>query len=48
MQNLRKLFSDCYTSNIASGRVLEKCGFKLEAVIKGKYKLNGEIHDNSW
>jgi len=45
---LRKLFGDCYAANVASGRVLEKCGFKLEAVIKGKYELNGEIHDNNW
>ena len=46
--NYRKIYGDCYTSNVASAKVLEKCGFKLEAVIKEKYELDGELHDNSW
>ena len=46
--NLRKLFGDCVSANRASARVLEKCGFKREGVIKEKYYLGGELHDNDW
>jgi len=46
--NVRKLYGDCVTENAASVRILEKCGFSFEGVIKEKYELNGELHDNSW
>lgn len=46
--SIRKVFADCVTANIASARVLEKCGFSFEGVIKEKYEFNGEVHDNSW
>ncbi len=46
--NIRKLFADCVTANAASSRILEKCGFSFEGVIKEKYEISGELHDNSW
>ena len=46
--NIRKLFGDCVPENTASVRILEKCGFSFEGVIKEKYELNGGLHDNSW
>ena len=46
--NVRKLYGDCVTENIASVRILEKCGFSFEGTIKEKYELNGKLHDNSW
>ena len=46
--NIRKLFGDCVTENVASVRILEKCGFSFEGVIKEKYEWHGELHDNSW
>lgn len=45
---VRKLFGDCVTENTASIKILEKCGFSFEGVIKEKYELNGKLHDNSW
>lgn len=45
---IRKLFADCVTENTASVKILEKCGFSFEGVIKEKYELRGELHDNSW
>jgi len=46
--NIRKLFGDCVTENVASVKILEKCGFSFEGTIKEKYELNGKLHDNSW
>ena len=46
--SIRKLFGDCVAANTASVRILEKCGFSFEGVIKEKYELNDELHDNSW
>ncbi len=46
--NFRKLFGDCVTENIASVKVMEKCGFTYEGTIKEKYDLGGTLHDNSW
>ncbi|MGD9126996.1 MAG: GNAT family N-acetyltransferase [Planctomycetia bacterium] len=46
--NIRKLFGDCVTANLASTRILEKCGFTLEGIIREKYELGGKLHDNSW
>jgi len=46
--DIRKLYGDCVTKNTASVRILEKCGFSFEGVIKEKYELGGELHDNSW
>jgi len=46
--NIRKLFGDCVAANLASIRVMEKCGFSFEGTLKEKYELAGVIHDNSW
>lgn len=46
--NIRKVFGDCVTENTASAKILEKCGFSFEGVIKEKYEFNGKLHDNRW
>lgn len=45
---VRKLFGDCMENNVASARVMQKCGFSFEGTIKEKYQIEGELHDNSW
>lgn len=40
-----KIFSGVFSFNTASQRVLEKCGFTLEAVLKSAVIKNGEICD---
>lgn len=42
---INRIFARPYGSNIASQRVLEKSGFKLEARISGAFIKNGEIED---
>ena len=45
---VRKLFGDCMTENIGSARIMEKCGFSFEGVIKEKYEVDGHLLNNSW
>ena len=40
-----KIFSGVFSFNTASQRVLEKCGFKREAVLRAAVYKNGEISD---
>jgi len=40
-----KIFSGVFSFNTASQRVLEKCGFTLEAVLKSAVIKNGKICD---
>lgn len=40
-----KIFSGVFSFNTASQRVLEKCGFTLEAVLKAAVIKNGKICD---
>ena len=40
-----KIFSGVFSFNTASQRVLEKCGFTLEAILKSAVIKNGEICD---
>lgn len=42
---INRIFARPYGSNLASQRVLEKSGFKLEARISGAFIKNGEIED---
>ncbi|MEZ5019108.1 MAG: N-acetyltransferase [Bacteroidetes bacterium] len=40
-----KIFSGVFSFNTASQRVLEKCGFEREAVLKSSVIKNGKIYD---
>jgi RimJ/RimL family protein N-acetyltransferase len=44
--NLFKLQAGIYASNIASGRVLEKCGYQIEAVFRKKLIFNAGREDH--
>lgn len=43
--NLNKITAIYYTHNLASGRILEKCGFTFEALLKQEYMKNGILKD---
>ncbi|MCC2591068.1 GNAT family N-acetyltransferase [Chryseobacterium sp. MFBS3-17] len=43
--DLNKIIAIYYTTNPASGRILEKCGFKLEALLRQEYMKNGSPKD---
>jgi [ribosomal protein S5]-alanine N-acetyltransferase len=42
---LRKLYAPVLAPNIASMRVLEKCGYTLEGVLKSEVRKNGRYFD---
>lgn len=42
---LRKLTAGCYASNAASARAFEKAGFRIEAVRKDHFLLDGRAED---
>ncbi|MCU0459913.1 MAG: GNAT family N-acetyltransferase [Bacteroidales bacterium] len=43
--NVIKIFSGVFSFNTASQRVLEKCGFEREAILKSAVIKNGKIYD---
>lgn len=43
--DINRIYARPFSSNTASQRVLEKCGFHLEARIEGNILKNGEIFD---
>ena len=43
--NMKKLFAPVFAQNIASLRVLEKCGFEREGLFKHEAYKDGEYHD---
>ena len=47
LENLKvsKIIGGCEPNNIASQKVMEKCGFKLEEVRKNELKLKDGLHD---
>jgi ribosomal-protein-alanine N-acetyltransferase len=44
-RNFRKLNAPVLAPNIASMRVLEKCGYELEGILKGEVKKRGTYFD---
>jgi RimJ/RimL family protein N-acetyltransferase len=42
---IRKLTAGMYEANIGSCRAFEKCGFRLEGVLRGQYLVDGVAHD---
>jgi RimJ/RimL family protein N-acetyltransferase len=44
-RNFRKLYAPVLAPNIASMRVLEKCGYQREAVLKNEVQKNGVYFD---
>jgi ribosomal-protein-alanine N-acetyltransferase len=44
-RQFRKLYAPVLSPNIASMRVLEKCGYMLEAILKGEVQKNGVYYD---
>jgi [ribosomal protein S5]-alanine N-acetyltransferase len=44
-RNFRKLFAPVLAPNIASMRVLEKCGYQLEGILKGEVQKGGIYFD---
>lgn len=46
--NLKRIEASCRTFNIASARVLEKAGFKLEGIHRKDVKKNGKYLDNMY
>ena len=44
-RNFRKLFAPVLAPNLASMRVLEKCGYQREAILKGEVQKNGTYFD---
>jgi RimJ/RimL family protein N-acetyltransferase len=44
-RNFRKLIAPVLDPNIASMRVLEKCGYELEGILKGEVKKGGTYFD---
>ena len=47
LENLKvsKIIGGCEVDNIASQKVMEKCGFKLEEIRKNELKLKDGFHD---
>jgi RimJ/RimL family protein N-acetyltransferase len=43
--NLHKIYAQVMDPNIASIRVLDKCGFTLEGTFKEGYYIDGKYHD---
>lgn len=43
--NLNKIYATYYAHNPASGKVMEKCGMKNEALLKDEYLKNGKFLD---
>lgn len=43
--DINKIFASCFANNLASTKVLEKCGFKLEGIRKKHIFKNGEFID---
>jgi RimJ/RimL family protein N-acetyltransferase len=43
--NLHKIYAGVMDPNIASIRVLDKCGFTLEGTFKEEYYIDGVYHD---
>lgn len=43
--NLKKIIAECKPENIGSGKVLEKCGFKYDGIIKNKMLIKGKFED---
>ena len=46
-KDIQRIFEDPFESNIGSRRVLEKCGFKLEGILRKNVIKNG-IRQNSY
>ena len=46
--NLNKITASFFPHNPASGRVMEKCGMKQEAVLKQEIYKNGKFLDSVW
>jgi RimJ/RimL family protein N-acetyltransferase len=44
---LVKITAHVFTSNPASGRILEKCGFQLEGVLKKHFEKDGHYLDSN-
>ena len=40
-----RLEATCQEENVASARVLQKCGFLQEGTIRGRYKINGVLRN---
>ena len=40
-----EVFADIFSENIASAKVLEKCGMVYTQTISGKYEKNGVLHN---
>ncbi|MCL2573471.1 MAG: GNAT family N-acetyltransferase [Defluviitaleaceae bacterium] len=45
-QDWQRIMATVYSGNAASERLLERCGFALEDVIKDKCVINGNNHDD--
>ncbi len=44
--SIHKFVGQCAKANVGSARVMEKCGFKLEGLLKQHIKINGVWHDD--
>ena len=44
--NLRKMFAPVLAPNVASMRVLEKCGYQREGILKGEVQKGGIYFDS--
>ncbi|KAF2870943.1 acyl-CoA N-acyltransferase [Massariosphaeria phaeospora] len=45
MQGLRRVWAGVFEGNDASGRCLEKCGYRREGVMRGHVEKGGEVMD---
>jgi RimJ/RimL family protein N-acetyltransferase len=45
-QNWHRIEATVYSGNASSERVLDACGFVREGVLRDKYVINGEYHDD--
>ncbi len=43
--DIQRIYADLFSYNPASGRVLQKCGFHLEAIHKDAVRKNGKVVD---
>jgi len=43
--NLQRINSRCKPENISSYKVLEKCGFNFDGIVKNQMMIKGELHD---
>lgn len=46
LQGWHRIEATVYSGNEASEKVLRSCGFVLEGVLRDKYIINGEYHDD--